>query len=148
MSLDAPIDRLPTMGLVVDVTCYLSDSAASLLHQFFSPLCLSNRPSINPVATGKNHIRWIVNQLSVEAAIITGTPNCPNNSTTPKEDQLLFRFIETINPGTEKISCVFAKLYICIYVFCKIKKNITVSGRGYSPSTARRSWLLQALGRF
>jgi hypothetical protein len=23
-----------------------------------------------------------------------------------------------------------------------------VSGRGYNPSTARRSWLLQALGRF
>jgi hypothetical protein len=44
----------------------------------------------------------------------------------------------------------------CIYVytfFCKVK-NIIVScwvsttGRGYDPSTARRSWLLQALGRF
>jgi hypothetical protein len=37
--------------------------------------------------------------------------------------------------------------------FCKIK-NIIVSGRtsttgrGYSPSTARRSWLLQTLGPF
>jgi hypothetical protein len=44
----------------------------------------------------------------------------------------------------------------CIYVytfFCKIK-NIIVSGRastmgrGYNPSTVRRFWLLQALGRF
>ena len=31
--------------------------------------------------------------------------------------------------------------------FFKIK-NIIVSGRGYNPSTTRRSWLLQALGRF
>jgi hypothetical protein len=46
--------------------------------------------------------------------------------------------------------------YIYIYVytfFCKIK-NINVSGRastmarGYNPSTGRRYWLLQALGRF
>jgi hypothetical protein len=44
----------------------------------------------------------------------------------------------------------------CIYVytfFCKIKKIIVsgranTTGRGYSPSTARRSLLLQALGRF
>ena len=78
-----------------------------LVPPVFSPLCLSNRPSINPITTGENHIRWIINQLSIEAAIITGTPNSPNNSTTPKEDQLLFRFIETINPGTKEISCVF-----------------------------------------
>jgi hypothetical protein len=38
MSLEAPIDRLPTMGFTVDVTCYLSDSAASLFHQFFPSL--------------------------------------------------------------------------------------------------------------
>jgi hypothetical protein len=43
----------------------------------------------------------------------------------------------------------------CIYVYTFIKiKNIIVSGwasttgRGYSPNKARRSWLLQALGRF
>jgi hypothetical protein len=107
MSLEASIDRLPTMGLAVDVTCYLSDSAASLLHQFFSPLCLPNRPSINPVTTGENHIRWVINQLSIEATIVTSAPNCPKDSTTPKENQLLFSFIKTINPGTKKVSCVF-----------------------------------------
>jgi hypothetical protein len=38
--------------------------------------------------------------------------------------------------------------------FCKIKKIIIVlgrastTGRGYSPSTTQRSWLLQALGHF
>ena len=42
---------------------------------------------------------------------------------------------------------------LSIYVFCKIK-NIIVSGRastmarGYNPSTGRRYWFLQALGRF
>jgi hypothetical protein len=33
--------------------------------------------------------------------------------------------------------------------FCKIKKyNRVGPGRGYNPSRARRSWLLQALCRF
>jgi hypothetical protein len=73
----------------------------------FSPLCLPNRPSINPVTTGENHIRWVINQLSIEATIVTSAPNCPKDSTTPKENQLLFSFIKTINPGTEKVSCVF-----------------------------------------
>jgi hypothetical protein len=107
MSLETPVNRLPTMGLVVDITCYLSDSAASLFHQSFSLLCLSNRPSINPIATGENHIRRIINQPSIEATIITSTSYSPNNSTTSKEDQFLFRFMETINPGTKEVSCVF-----------------------------------------
>jgi hypothetical protein len=66
-----------------------------------------NRPSINPIATGENHIRWVINQLSIEAAIVTSTPYCPKDSTTPKENQLLFSFIKTINLGTEKASRVF-----------------------------------------
>lgn len=57
MSLETPVNRLPTMGLAVDITCYLSNSAASLFHQSFSLLCLSNRPSINPITAGENHIR-------------------------------------------------------------------------------------------
>jgi hypothetical protein len=42
-----------------------------------------------------------------------------------------------------------------ISFFCKIKKynrvgpgRASTTDRGYNPSTARRSWLLQALGRF
>jgi hypothetical protein len=44
--------------------------------------------------------------------------------------------------------------YIYMYIrFCKIKNIIvtdrtSTTGQGYSPSTARRSWPLQALGRF
>jgi hypothetical protein len=92
MSLKTPIDQLPTMGFAVGVTCYLSDSAASLFHQIFSPLCLPNRPSVNPVTTRKNHIRWIIDQLSIEATIILSSPNCPKGSTTPKENQFFFQF--------------------------------------------------------
>jgi hypothetical protein len=73
----------------------------------FSPLCLPNRPSINPVTTGKNHIRWIINQLSIEATIVTSSPNCPKDSTTPKENQFLFSFIKTVNPRTEKVGRIF-----------------------------------------
>jgi hypothetical protein len=73
----------------------------------FSPLCVPNRPSVNPVTTGKNHIRWIINQLSIEATIITSSPNCPKDITTPKENIFFFSFIKTVNPGTEKISCIF-----------------------------------------
>jgi hypothetical protein len=44
------------------------------------------------------------------------------------------------------------KLYICIYFLKKIKEimlsRASTTGRGYSPSAARLSWLLQALGRF
>jgi hypothetical protein len=103
MSLETPVNRLPTMGLAVDITCYLSNSAASLFHQSFSLLCLSNRPSINPITAGENHIRWIINQPSIEAAIITSTPNSPNNSTTSKKNQLLFRIMKTVNLGTKEV---------------------------------------------
>jgi hypothetical protein len=104
MSLETPVNQLPTMGLAVDITCYLSNSAASLFHQSFSLLCLPNRPSINPITAGENHIRWIINQPSIEAAIITSTPNSPNNSTTSKKNQFLFRIMETIDPGTKEVS--------------------------------------------
>jgi hypothetical protein len=91
MSLKAPVDWLPSMSFVVDVTCYISDSAASLLRQVFSLLCLPNRPSVNPVATRKNHISWVIDQISIEATIISSSPNCPKGSSTPKEDQF-FQF--------------------------------------------------------
>jgi hypothetical protein len=58
---------------------------------------------------------------------------------------------------TSRTSCSYVfnieyKLYIYI-PFYKIKNiivsgRVSTTGRGYSPSTARRCWLLQALGRF
>jgi hypothetical protein len=52
-SLNASVDRLPTTSFALNITCYLSDFEASLLHQFIFLLFLTNRPSINPVATRK-----------------------------------------------------------------------------------------------
>jgi hypothetical protein len=84
------------MGFAVDVTYYLSDSATSLLRQVFSLLCVSNRPCVNPVATRKNHIRWIIDQISIEATIISSSPNCPKGSTTPKKNQFFFPVLQKL----------------------------------------------------
>jgi hypothetical protein len=107
MSLEAPVDRLPTIDFVVDVTCYLSNSAASLFHQFFSPLCLLNRPSINPVATGKitldgSSINLLLKQQSLRVRQIA-----QRTAPHPKRTRFFFSFMKTVDPGTEKVGRIF-----------------------------------------
>jgi hypothetical protein len=102
-SKNPPVDWLPTMGLVVDITRHPSDFEASLLHQFSFLLFLTDSPSIKPVATRENHISRIINSVSSKATIIETSPYHPNYSSTPKKDQIFFSSIKTINPSTEQI---------------------------------------------
>lgn len=59
-SLNASINRLPSMSFSENFTCCLSDSEVSLLHQFFFLLFLSNCPSVNPETTWEDHISRII----------------------------------------------------------------------------------------
>jgi hypothetical protein len=119
MSLKAPIDRLPSMSFVVDVTCYLSDSATSLLRQVFSLLCLPNRPSVNPVATRKNHNSWVIDQISIEATIISSSPDCPKGRSTSKKDQL-FSVLQKLLIQGPKRSAVSLRVEIKLKAIWKI----------------------------
>jgi hypothetical protein len=129
MSLKAPVDRLPTMGFAVDVTCYLSDSAASLLRQVFPLLCLPNRPCVNPVATRKNHIRWIIDQISIEATIISSSPNCPKGSTTPKENHFFSSVLQKLLIQGPKRSAVSLGVEIRLKAIWKILQTNLATGQ-------------------
>jgi hypothetical protein len=73
----------------------------------FSPPCLPNRPSINPVTTRKTTLDGSSISLALKQHSFRVRQIAQRAAPHPKRTNFFFSLIETVNPGTKKISCIF-----------------------------------------